>query len=245
MPEPIQIIIVEDDDVIAFDLKISLQKLGYEVLALFKTGEELLPALNKYQPNLVILDIQLAGKLDGINVGDLLQNHYQLPFIYLSSQIDEQTLSRAKLTQPYAYLLKPLNVKELQATIEIALHKFRSQNLLTNLKEIPQSEEIPDHIFVKTKNRLEKVRLQEILWLEAKDIYCIINTEKQQYVVSQSLKTLEQELPGSLFLRTHRSYMVAFHKIDAIEDNNILLANQRIPIGKTYKEDLLKRLRII
>ena len=246
MSAKIRILIAEDDFVIAQELKISLQSLGYEVLDVVDKGEELLKKVTALLPDLVLLDIQLAGYMDGIDTARQLKEEFQIPFIYLTAQSDHQTIQRATITEPQAYLLKPFQLPELQASVEIAIYKSSRRN-----EQIAKEENLPsgffseDSLFLKVKNRLEKVNLKDILWLEAKDIYSAIKTNKSQYVVSHSLKALEPQLPSDNFVRCHRSYIISLDKIEAIEDNSLIIAGQYIPIGKTYKEALLKRLRII
>lgn len=82
------------------------------------------------------------------------------------------------------------------------------------------------------------------MWIEAHDIYAVIKTTKNSFTVSHSLKTLEAQL-GENFMRTHRSYLVALDKIEAIEDNSFIIGGQYIPIGKTFKDELMKKLRIV
>lgn len=248
MSHQIQIAIVEDDFVISRELQISLQNMGYEVLSVCDNGEDFLSDLARQKPDLALLDIQLAGKLDGIELGCTLREKYRIPFIFLTAQSDLSTLERAKFTEPQAYLIKPVNMAALQATIEIALYKLSKHQ--TQASATPKEEEdknsflLNNQLFVKHKNRLEKISLEDILWVEARDIYAIIKTTRNQFVVSQSLKTIESQL-GDQFVRVHRSYLIALEKIEAIEDNSLIIAGQYIPIGKTHKNDLLNKLRII
>ena len=247
MNHPIQIALVEDDFVIAKDLEISLQNIGYTVGNIYDTGEDFLKEISKNKPDLALLDIQLAGKLDGIAVAEVLSKKHQLPFVFLTAQDDIPTLERAKFTEPQAYLIKPINLTELQATIEIALYKL-TKSAKHHKEELLQAAEqnalLPKYLFVRHKNRLEKICMDKILWIEAKDIYAVIKTEDKQLVASQSLKSIESNL-GEGFIRTHRSYLVALDKIEAIEDNNLSIGEKYIPIGKTYKNQLLNKLKII
>lgn len=103
----------------------------------------------------------------------------------------------------------------------------------------------PDHIFFKVKNRLERIRFESVLWIEARDIYSIIRTDQARYLVSHTLKSLEERLPTENFARIHRSYIVQVNKIDAIEDNAAVIDENYIPIGKTFKESLLSRLNVM
>jgi DNA-binding LytR/AlgR family response regulator len=242
---PIQIAIVEDDIIIAQELRLNLQKLGYEVLAAVSSGEALLEVLQTQIPDLVLLDINLAGAWDGIDTAQQLRQHVDLPFIFLSALADRQTLERAKITDPEAYLVKPAKIEDLQRAIELALHRHKKQQSQPAPQSAQQGLWLNEQLFVKTKNRLERVDLSKIQWIEARDIYCVLKTTHEKHVVSMALKAFEQLLPMPPFLRVHRSYIVAIDKIEAIEDNNLLIEKEYIPVGKTYREALLKHLRIV
>lgn len=111
------------------------------------------------------------------------------------------------------------------------------------MKPLPSSvPTLTDGIFFKVKNRYEKIRFADILWVQAKDIYAIIRTSEARYLVSHSLGDVHQQLPNDLFERVHRSYVVNMAKIDAIEDRNLLVQDEYVPIGDAYKESLWKRL---
>jgi DNA-binding LytR/AlgR family response regulator len=255
----LRLLIAEDDVVIAQNLSLSLEAMGYEVCRVVSTGEELLLAVHQHHPDLIILDITLEGKLDGIETAAMLAKSIRVPFIFMTAFSDKATIDRAKQTNPYAYLVKPFDGRTLQSSIELAIHNAstRQQPLPDDSSAAPaQAEEaagpeesdnflLHDTLFVKVRNRLEKVALEDIIWIEAQDIYCNIKTHTHLYLVSQSLKNLEQRLPANQFMRVHRSYIVHLTAIDAIEDNNILIGGKQIPIGNTHKDSLLKRLQIL
>lgn len=238
--KPTRIWIVEDDWVIAKDLQLSLQTAGYEVPDPLASGEAFLAQLEKQLPDLVLLDINLDGQLDGIDIGQRLRQSFGIPFIYLTALTGKSVLERAKVTEPYSYLVKPFQMEDVERAVELALYKARQSD-----KPNTESALLKDHLFVKAKNRLEKIRLEDICWIEAKDIYATLHTERGNFVVSQSLKELNALLPEKTFLRVHRSFIAALDKIEAIEDNNLLIRQDYIPIGKTYRSKLLERLQII
>lgn len=236
-----KILIAEDDFVVAKNLNITLEERGYEILGICESGEELLQVLSKQVPDIVIMDINLAGLMDGVEVTALIKSKTNIPVLYLTSDRDQATLERAKLTNPDGYLIKPFDDDELVSVIEIAIHRYHF-----NTESQKDSTVVSDsHLFVKVKNRLEKVKFEDVRYLEANDIYSILVTEKNNFILSYSLKILEEKLPDHRFMRVHRSYIVNVDHINAIEDNYILIADKNIPIGKTYREDLMKRLSII
>lgn len=120
-----RILIVEDVSLIALRLKKSLEKAGYRVTAMANSGQEALDAIQEEMPDLVLMDIKLAGEMDGIETARHLRDHYDLPFIYITSHADAQTIERARQTGPYNYLLKPFNDNQLQVSLEMAFDKIQ------------------------------------------------------------------------------------------------------------------------
>ncbi|MDO6390845.1 response regulator [Pontibacter sp. BT731] len=248
----LKLLIAEDDVVIAQNLSLSLESMGYQVCQAVSSGEELLLQVHQHQPDLIILDITLDGKLDGIETAAMLAKATKVPFIFMTAFSDKDTIDRAKQTNPHAYLVKPFDARTLQSSIELAIHNAGTRQLQpTAIPALPTDTVeadnflLHDALFVKVRNRLEKVMLEDIIWAEAQDIYCNIKTRTHLHLVSQSLKNLEQRLPASQFMRVHRSYIVQLTAIEAIEDNNILIGGKQIPIGNTHREALLNRLQIL
>ena len=124
---PNRILIVEDQNIIALDLKSRLQGLGYAVVATLSSGEEAVQVSGDLQPDLILMDIRLKGRIDGIEAAAEIRCAQDIPIIYLTAHSDEQTLQRARLTEPNGYLLKPIEDQELRLTIEMALYKHKME----------------------------------------------------------------------------------------------------------------------
>ena len=120
-----KIMIVEDEWITADDIRMSLQSLGYTVSSVVSSGEEAIKKAEGDRPDLVLMDIVLKGEMDGIEAASQIRSCYNIPIIYLTSYADEKILERARITEPFGYIVKPFVNEDLKIAIEIALYKHR------------------------------------------------------------------------------------------------------------------------
>lgn len=125
-----RILIVEDEKIISLDLQRRLEKFEYNVVGLCTTGTEAVEKTGELLPDIILMDIMLAGDVDGIDAAKLIKDQYQIPVIFLTAYADEKTLERAKMAEPFGYILKPFKEKELYTTIDIALYKHKVDKTL-------------------------------------------------------------------------------------------------------------------
>jgi len=119
------VFIVEDEAIVANDIKETLKSMGYNVVGIAKSGELAIEKVKEMKPELVLMDIHLAGQMDGIEAAGQIHSLYDIPVIYLTAHADTELLERAKITEPYGYVLKPYDERELHSVIEIALYKHK------------------------------------------------------------------------------------------------------------------------
>jgi hypothetical protein len=139
-----KILIVEDESIVALNIQSRLERLGYVVTGNIPSGEAAIQKVEETSPDLVLMDIKLKGTVDGIEAAGQIRNRFQIPVVYLTAYSDDETLNRAKLTEPYGYILKPFESRDLCTVIEVALYKHqmeqqrreREQWLATTLKSI-------------------------------------------------------------------------------------------------------------
>ena len=131
----VRILVVEDERITAKEIRYQLIKLECDVLAMVSSGEEAIQNADELRPDLVLMDIKLEGDMDGIEAADHIQSRFGIPVVYITAYTDEETLQRAKRTEPYGYLIKPIKSKELYSTIEMALHKHKMEEKLRENEE--------------------------------------------------------------------------------------------------------------
>ena len=123
----IKIFIVEDEIITARDISLKLKKFGYQVVGIADSGDVAFEKVAECQPDLVLMDIVLQGDIDGIEVAQKIRHQFEIPVIYLTAYVDKDTLQRAKITEPFGYILKPFKGQDLRTHIEIALYKHKSE----------------------------------------------------------------------------------------------------------------------
>lgn len=121
------VLIVEDEGIIAAEIEMILRDLGYRIAGRAKNGLQALDLLASTSPDIALLDIDLRGKISGIEVAEVIQDKYAIPFIFLTALADAATLERVKRTMPYGYIVKPFNENDLRTALELALYRFRMQ----------------------------------------------------------------------------------------------------------------------
>ncbi len=120
-----KILIAEDENIIAIDISKTLQRLGYKVLGTARTGNDIIKKAEEMKPDLVLMDIILDGKMSGIDAATTIMNRFDIPVIYLTALADDETLQKAKITEPFGYIIKPFDERTLHSSIEMALYKYK------------------------------------------------------------------------------------------------------------------------
>lgn len=165
------IFIVEDEFVIAKDIKRCLIKYGYSVVAIASSGEKAIERALELKPDLILMDIVLSGKMDGIEAAKEIQSGLDVPIIYLTACIDKTILERAKMTGTYGYMLKPFEDKELYSTIEMALYKYEMEKMLKEKSE--QLVDINKNLEKRVEEEIRERRRHEQLLMQQSKLTCM------------------------------------------------------------------------
>jgi len=247
--ENIRVLVLEDEALHAARLEILLEELGYSVIQIVDNAADAIRVFKATNPDLVILDIMVKGEDSGIDVAErILDDQRQsVPTIFLTSLNDRDTFEQAKLTKPYAFLLKPIDKFTLQHAVELALEKVAEEFEKEHVPSIQNGIFNSGSIFLQVDKKLVKIEIEKIEYVEVEAKYCSIFADNQRFVLRISLKELVQKLPPGSFLRAHRNYLVntrAIVEVD-LEDGIINLKSKSIPIGRSYKEAVLKSLSFL
>ncbi len=227
MPKDLDILIVEDELIIAEHISLLLKKEGYNTPRIAQSYTEAIELIQEKTPSIVLTDISLGEEKTGVDLGQLLNTTYRIPFIYITSLHSPEMVKRASLTRPNAYLVKPFKKEDLMVSIELALA----------LQTQPQVENTDETcLVVKDSNATVRIPIKNIVLLKAEENYTAIYTNSQRpRFVRQFLSDLQNQLPAQQFLRIHRSYIVNKKYIAEIHSNYIVIDSFQLPVSRSYR----------
>ena len=264
---PIRLLIAENQPLAARLLEVLVRGLGYEPVGPVATADE---AADLFRESLApidvaLLDIGLDGDRDGIELAHELQAVRPLPIIFLTSLADEATFGRAKLARPAAFLLKPYDASALQHALELALLNFaagQAAPLPPSLAAPTEAADgasndlvlrwdhevlLRDCLFLREGGRLVKVCLADVHYIEASDKYSTLVTATGRFLARMPLRELALELPAHHFVQVQRGYLVNAAYIESCDEGytSLTVAGTSLPLGRTYRDNLLRRLRVV
>jgi len=251
----INILIVEDEAIVALDLSKGLEKDGYEVAGIADNAAEALEIFCSREIDIVLMDVNIIGEKDGIETAAELLKFRPVPLIYLTAFTDADTIIRAKNTYPSAFLAKPYNLTNVRIAIELAISNFA-------IARQPESDGKPgvagdkdnllqetilqmnDNIFVKNNYTFIKILLSDIVYLEAENNYVQFVTTDKKLLLRLSLGQLLEKINYKPLVRIHRSFAVNINAIQSFTEQDLLVNKNgspvSLPIGRSFKESFLK-----
>ena len=248
MKQPVKILIVEDEMIIAANISLQISNMGHEVSGIIPSGKDALNHIENNLPDIVLIDIQLKGALDGIDTAKKMHAiKKDLAVIYLTANSNDEYFNRAKETNPYAFISKPYTTKELQRSIELTISQLQNnaESMPAYEKKTTSAYVLKDCLFIRHHESMIKVDIQDILYVEADRNYCRIFSHQKEHLLVTTLKEMEKNLPEKHFFRLHRSYIINLSRIDEIGGTHVVISKKVIPMAKGMRGKLLKRLQTI
>jgi len=229
--------IVVDDEPLAIDLLTDyISKIPFlELVKSYQNPIEALAAVQEGKADLVFLDVQMP-ELTGIQFLKIANGKCK---VILTTAYQQYALEGYELNV-VDYLLKPIAFERFYKAAE------KAQNLFSNTAALPTenvaspAKLVNDFIFVKTEYKIQKIYLNDILYIEGLKDYISIFTKTERIITLQSMKKMEETLPSPQFMRVHKSYIIAIDKIESIERSRITIGNKLVPVGDTYRDDFFK-----
>lgn len=255
--EKVNILIVEDESIVALDLASGLEQDGYNIAGIADNADEAQQLFNDNEVDIILMDVNIIGEKDGIDTAIEILKQKAVPIIYLTAFTDALTIERIKQTHPAAFLSKPYTLTNVRIAIDLAVNNFAvSREQQSTGKIIPLDKDsnrgtsspekelilrMHDHIFVKHNYAFVKLKLCELLYIEADNNYTSIVTADKKFLLRLSLNQLLEKVNYKALVRIHRSYAVNINAIQSFTEQIVEVNQQQLPIGRNYKEDFMKQ----
>lgn len=237
MARPEKIIIIENDIPIAARLSLQLNRLGYNITGIFSRAKDALHFLEQEVPDLILLDDQLKGQLNGIETNKSKSKRTLSPVVYFNKRTAD-TLDR----------IIPRSLKSrkdrLKKEIKDSLKKTQPESKQEIFKENEHCI-LKDRIFVRHHDKMVRISLNDIHYIEADRNYCKVYSKDRKYLLVTTLKEVDEKLSDNRFLRIHRSYIANISHIDEIGGNHVVINSYSLPLSKNMRPELFKHLQVI
>jgi len=224
------VLIIEDDVVFSLKLEMSLTNWGYEVVGIYKSGEEALNAVYVKEPDIILMDINLEGNLTGIEVANKIM-HLKADIIFMTAWENDDFFEKAKnKTAGISYLVKPFNLLTLKGVLEMSRKEEKSNST----------------ILLRRGQETVPINIDEIIWIKADGNYCDIYTEEGRFILKKSIIKFLEELETDKIVKIHRQHAASIDRIRKvwISKGELELKNGMIlPIGRTYKKRLIEEIK--
>lgn len=241
----LNILIVEDELSFALELEILVKKIGYSVIGRVDNSAEALEMIYTENPDLILMDVDIKGKMTGIQIGQKIK-HLDIPILFITSFGDETHYQEAEKSNMMGYLVKPVNKYSLRSAIKLALVSLFTKTSQKTDSQLVEEEEketflIKNAFFFKKKDLYFKVKIEEITFIESDDKYSLTHTlEGKKFMARIPISQLEKSLPSKQFLRIHRSYIVSINQITSVNffEGTVQIGSTELPVSRTKQKKL-------
>jgi len=178
-------------------------------------------------------------------VAEYIRDNHNIPFLFLTSHEDMAIVNAALKTSPHAFLTKPFQKITVYTAVKLAFKSFRQEAVeeQPDLVERKDATVINDALFIKEKHMFSKILLADILYIRSDDNYLELHTTKKKYTIRETLKNIINQLPGNIFFRVHKSYIINLNSITAINYIHVMIDDIEIPITAENRNELLSRIK--
>lgn len=227
----IKCIIVDDEPLAQKGLKEYIEEAGFlELIGVCDNAMQAYPFINKGEADLILLDIEMPG-ISGI---DFLKSLHYMPAVIFTTAYPEYALQGYDL-DVIDYLVKPISFQRFLKAVTKAKHF-----LADKMKDTSEAGDENDYFFLKANHRVEKIFYKDVLFVEAMQNYVAVHLNGKKLISYITISNMEKKLPANLFMRIHKSYIAALHKIDSISGNKIIIQTHALPLSHSIKEKLMQ-----
>lgn len=231
--EHIKILIVEDEILIAEDLKDILRSFGCKQIAMAHDKKTALTLLETFKPDIALLDIRMEKETDGLEIGEYINTMQQIPFIYITAHSDVEMIKKIVKTKPMGYITKPFKKSDLFANISLYTEQHRKSSIPNN------------QIKIKDGYNTVMINKNDIHYLESDGNYVTIFYEEKKLIIRQSMETLYNELNSPMFFRIHRCYIINVNKVSKFSKKDVIVSGITLPLSRNIVSEFESKMSSI
>jgi len=243
-----KILIVEDENLIALEIKKRLEK-DFNVVEILSSGKEALDYTSKKDVDLIIMDIMLDDDMDGIDTAEKINEIRDIPIIYLTAYSDDKTIEKAKKTMSYGYIVKPIEENKLKINVEMALNKHKLEKLKENERILKSKEFLKEKkISIKIDEEIMLINLDNLTYMEVEEGVVHFYTNNEKFWEKGTLKFWEEKLEEFGFYRCHKNFIINLNKIEKLipgKNNSYLLKMEKYERNIPIARDKIKEIKNI
>jgi DNA-binding LytR/AlgR family response regulator len=222
--EKLKILIVDNEVLIAEDIKDMLHEFGCKKTYMAHSKQEAIDQLMAFAPDLVLLDIRMEHDMEGIELANIINNDFTMPFIFITAHSDVATINKIITTQPYAYITKPVKKSDLFANISLLAGELE--------------QKIKQKLYIKDGYKTIVLNPEDILYLESDGNYINIYTKEKRHLLRQSMDGILSELDPNQFVRVHRSYIINKKHVARFSKKEIEINGVKVPVSRHFSENI-------
>lgn len=245
MDNPLNIMIIEDEALISSMMEMQVEILGHHIVASVSDSGAALEALDHHTVDIALMDININGTYDGVELADMIRSKQDVAVIFVTSNHDDMSFRRASRTNPAAFVTKPFTDIQLQRTISLVANKIVEEK---NKEETSGQSLIEEGtLFVRKNQVLQKIAIADIYYLESDGRYCRVYTRSEMLLTNSTLKDMMERLPKDIFLQCHRRYVINISKVKSInlEEDLIIMEERSVPVSRREKDKILSKINFI
>lgn len=246
-PFKLSVLIVEDNLSFALELQMQVEELGYNVLGRVDNSAEALDTILSEQPDIILMDIDIKGKLTGAEIGERIR-HLNIPILFITSFGDDAHYAAAQKSNMVGYLVKPVDKYSLRTALQLAFQNAQQPKPILNPDRGEGHFLSKDYLFFKKKEAYHKVPIRSIAFIRSSNNYCeTITDQNETFITRINISQMEELLPQKDFMRTHRQYIVRLDKIDAVnfQDNTLKVAGEELPVSRGKRGEIAAMIRTL
>ena len=229
---------MEDEPSFALEVEMLVLELGHSIAGVTGEADEALALAKIKEPDLILMDINLEGAMNGVEIAEKLDDH-EIPVLFMTSEVNPDIYERAKNTCIAGYLVKPFDLLSLKSSIELLADSIQYRE-----KQATNEKVFKDFLLVRKATSLVKVPVKEITYAQSHGNHCMLHTMSgEKHLVTISLAKLLQKLPEDSFMKIHKQYIIQLACIDELSAgaSEVRIGKALIPVGRTFRHQLLNR----